>query len=194
MSVSKVLPGNGSAGNDLVVVHGAGGHLTKGTLEWNAVSESVIPASPLPGVLRIKCSTSGEDKVVPLDEAKAVFFVKTQEGNNVHEEVKFFEYVTPNYVWVRVQFVDGEVLEGRTENSCRLLFDPGIWLQPFDMTGNNSLVYIPRSAVINFHIVGTSQVRLDQPRPASQDGIDVPFSATSGIGEDSATVASVDIS
>ena len=160
MSTSKVLSSSVAAATDLVVVHRVGGHLTKGTLEWETVSQSVIPPTPLPDVLRIKCGSSTEDKVVSLGEAKAVFFVKTHEGDNEHEEVKFFQDVTANYVWARIQFADGEVLEGRAENSPRLLFDPGIWLQPFDMTGNNSLVYIPKSSIIDFHILGVAEIGL----------------------------------
>ena len=158
MSASKVLSSSVAPATDLVVVHSVGGNLTKGTLEWETVSESVIPPTPLPDVLHIKCSGSTEEKVVPLSDTKAVFLVKTHEGDNEHEEVKFFETVTPNHVWARIQFADGEVLEGRAENSPRLLFDPGIWLQPFDMTGNNSLVYIPKSSIIDFHILGVAEI------------------------------------
>jgi len=157
---NKVEAGNKVAtGNDLVVVHSASGSLTKGILEFKASSESVIPPAPLPEALHIKCGAAGEDKVIPLCETKAVFFVKEQDGNREHDEVKFFSDVTPQCLWIRVQFPDGEVLEGRTENSRRLLFDPGIWLQPFDTITNNFLVYIPKSSVVAFHIMGVTDAQ-----------------------------------
>ena len=140
---------------NLVVVHTASG-LTKGTLEWHARLECEIPPTPLPDELHIKCASSGEDKIIPVCETKAVFFVKNQKGNQEYDEVKFFAGVTPDYLWVRVQFADGEVLEGRAENSLRLLFDPGIWLQPLDIITNNVLVYIPKSSVVDFHIMGVT--------------------------------------
>lgn len=159
MSRNEVASSTIAAGIDLVVVHSTGGCLTKGTLEWNPYSEWVIPPVPLPEELRIKCETSGKEEVIPLCETKAVFFVKKQEGNQEHDEVKFFSDVTPEYVWIRVEFADGELLEGQTENSCRLLFDPGLWLQPFDTTTNNVLVYIPKSSMIGFHIMGVTDSR-----------------------------------
>jgi len=156
VSIDKVASGMAAASIELVVVHSTGGALTKGTLQWNPSSEWVIPPIPLPEELRIKCGASGEERVIPLCETKAVFFVKKQEGDQAHDEVKFFADVTPEYVWIRVEFADGELLEGRTENSRRLLFDPGIWLQPFDTLTNNVLVYIPKSSIIDVHIMGVT--------------------------------------
>ena len=51
MSASKVLSSSGAPATDLVVVHSVGKHVTKGTLEWETVSESVIPPTPLPDIL-----------------------------------------------------------------------------------------------------------------------------------------------
>jgi len=159
MNSAEVVASKTGIISDLVVVHGSGGRITRGTLDWNPASEQAIPPTPLPDELHIKCSTSGEDKVVSLAETKAVFFVKRQEGDQEHDEVKFFADVTPEYLWIRVRFADGEVLEGRTENSRSLLFAPGFWLQPFDTITNNSLVYIPKSSVVEFHVVGVNDTR-----------------------------------
>jgi Family of unknown function (DUF6982) len=155
VSSSIVPSSNMAVDNNLVVVHTANG-LTKGTLEWHAGSECIVPPTPLPDVLHIKCGSSGEDKTIPVCETKAVFFVKNQQGNHEHDDVKFFAGVTPHCLWVRIQFADGEELEGRAENSLRLLFDPGIWVRPLDTIANNFLVYIPKSSVVDFHIMGVA--------------------------------------
>jgi len=87
---------------------------------------------------------------------KAVFFVKRHEGAHDHEEVKFFSDVAATDLWIRVKFADGEVLEGQAQNDMRLLVDPGIWLRPFDSTGNNVLVYVPKCSVAEFHVMGVA--------------------------------------
>ena len=64
------------------------------------------------------------------------------------------------------------VVEGRTENDARLLFDSGIWLRPFDSTGNNILVYVPKSSVVEFHVMGVAvhraMVRQNYERPENE--------------------------
>ena len=144
------------ASSDLVVVHRTNGTLIKGLLEWDAVNNHVIPPSPLPDALHIRGEASGEYSTIQVSEAKAVFFVKQHEGAIDHDEVKFFSDMAATDLWIRIRFADGEVLEGQTHNGTRLLLDPGIWLRPFDSTGNNTLVYVPKSSVVEFHVMGVA--------------------------------------
>jgi hypothetical protein len=57
--------------------------------------------------------------------------------------MKFFSDITATDLWIRIRFADGEVLEGQTQNDTRLLVDPGVWLRPFDSTGNKSWFMSP---------------------------------------------------
>lgn len=141
---------------ELVVVHRSDGTLVKGMLEWDANTEHVVPPSPLPEVLHIRGEVSGECSQILASEAKAVFFVKRHEGALDHDEVKFFSDMAATDLWIRVRFADGEILEGQTRNDTRLLLDSGVWLRPFDSTGNNVLVYVPKSSVVEFHVMGVA--------------------------------------
>lgn len=96
---------------------------------------------------------------VDLADVKAVFFVRTREGNGDYSEVKFFADETVSELWVRVQLVDGESLEGRVDNSRSLLFEPGFWLRPTDCLANNMIVYVPKSSVADFHVMGFAATR-----------------------------------
>jgi hypothetical protein len=147
---------------ELVVVHRRNGTLIKGLLEWEAVTNHVIPPSHLPEALHIRGEAAGESSTIQLSEAKAVFFVKHHEGALDHHEVKFFSNMAATDLWVRIRFADGEVLEGQTHNGTRLLLDPGIWLRPFDSTGNNTLVYVPKSSVVEFHVMGVAIHRAEK--------------------------------
>jgi hypothetical protein len=142
--------------SELVVVHRLDGTLNRGLLEWDTTTSHVVPPAPLPEILQIRCDNQGAASLVQVSELKAIFFVKRHEGALDHDEVKFFSDVAATDLWIRVRFADGEVLEGRTHNNSRLLFDAGIWLRPFDSTGNNVLVYVPKSSVVEFHVMGVA--------------------------------------
>ena len=150
---------------ELVVVHRTDGTLAKGILQWNSAGQPLLPPSPLPGVLHLQDEASGECVLIPVSETKAVFLVKKHAGAYEHDEVKFFSDVAATDLWIRVKFADGEVLEGQAQNDMRLLVDPGIWLRPFDSTGNNVLVYVPKSSVVEFHVMGVAI-----PRPHAEAG------------------------
>jgi hypothetical protein len=46
------------------------------------------------------------------------------------------------------------MLEGVTENSLELLTDPGFFFWPGDVHSNNRLIYVLKSALIGFSILG----------------------------------------
>src|SRR5271167_1418363 len=103
--------------NDLVVVHTRAGKLVKGYLRWMASSADPRSLPPLPDVLQIRDETESGVSDIDLADVKAVFFVRTPEGNVEYSEVKFFADEPASELWLRVQLADGESLEGRVENS-----------------------------------------------------------------------------
>ncbi len=66
---------------------------------------------------------------VPTKDAKAVFFVKTFDGDLRHRALHFHEHapIVPG-LWVRVYFYDNEMIEGIISNTRR--FCAGAWLFP----------------------------------------------------------------
>ncbi len=96
----------------------------------------------------------GKDQTLPLSELKAVFFVRDFKGDPQYEPVQFLSKAPPSErLWVRVQFPDGEVLEGRVRNSLDLISQPGFYLWPSDHETNNVSVFIPKSAIAGFSIL-----------------------------------------
>lgn len=145
--------------NHLVVVHLNDGTLVKGTLHWPIATEHPVPLPSLPAAVQIEDASTGENRAVDLATAKAVFFVRTHEGNPRHDEVRFFRSSLVLDLWIQARMPDGEILEGRTENSIRLLTEPGFWLWPTDRVANNLLVYVPKSSVVEFHVMGCGTAR-----------------------------------
>jgi len=55
---------------------------------------------------------------------------------------------------MRLQFVDGEVMEGIVYNSLRYLIDPGFFLLPTDPDSNNKVVYVRKNRLVDLRVLG----------------------------------------
>ena len=93
----------------------------------------------------------GKEQKFSIDKLKAVFFVKDFQGDPGYDEIKFLnKQSVSSMVWVRVEFYDGEVLEGKIPNNMELISLPGFYLSPSDRDTNNKRVYVIKSALKNF--------------------------------------------
>ena len=82
---------------------------------------------------------------IPTTELKAIFFVKTFEGNAQHESPDFSRESLDDVpgTKLKVTFLDGEVMFGTTNGYSATR--PGFFLIPVDKTGNNIRAYVYRS-------------------------------------------------
>jgi uncharacterized protein DUF6982 len=141
------------------VVIRLGNRTLKGYLEspaWNAIEEllSNAPASS-PETFRIRHLDSDLVEEVPTEGIKAVFYVNSFEGDSDHEHLNFHSRApVAQGIWVRLQFQDGEVMEGIVHNSLRYLIDPGFFLLPTDPGSNNKLVYVVKSWLVDHRVLG----------------------------------------
>jgi hypothetical protein len=137
--------------------------LIKGYLEtrvWEDL-EVLLRNAPLapPQVFRIQRLDTGVVEDGPVSDAKAVFFVKTFEGYASHNELKFYNRsATMHGIWVRIEFKDGEVMEGMVHNSIHYLVDPGFFLHPSDPGSNNKLVYIVKNGLKDCRVIGVRTI------------------------------------
>lgn len=145
------------------VVIRCGARLVKGYLEsphWNSADRAVqISSERVCDVFRIRHLESNVVEEFPADEIKAVFFVSNLNGESDHNSLRFhaLEPILPG-IWVQVQFLDGEVIEGIVENSMRFLTEPGFFLRPTDPGGNNKLIYVMKSWLAEHHVLGLTQL------------------------------------
>ena len=142
-----------------VVAHKKSGELFKGYAELPLSVEPSSSASQAPVVLprsvAITPPISGKPATVALDTLKALFFVRSFEGNPGYNETKFFN-PEPRIegLWVHLTFQDGEVTEGVLHNSLAFLLEQGFLLKPPDPHSNNQAVYVMKSALSQFRVVG----------------------------------------
>ncbi len=135
------------------------GRLVKGTTD-------VLPAlrleellregpHPLPKQITIKTDGARHNVSIALDSLKALFFVKSLEGRTDYHEIKFFESHPPvEGLWVRIKYFDGEASEGVVHNSLHHLTSPGFFLKPPDPESNNEYVYVLKSSLTDFRVLG----------------------------------------
>ena len=140
-----------------VVAHLADGSLIKGYL-GNAQSFDPLSAgltgNSLPAQIALELAAGGKT-IIDLHSAKALFFVKTLEGRNDYVEIKFFER-NPQIegLWIKIRFKDGEVTEGIVHNSLPFVSDTGFFLRPPDPHSNNRVVFVVKSFLNDFRVLG----------------------------------------
>jgi hypothetical protein len=105
--------------------------------------------------IRLKLADSGTEQEVSTEHAKAVFFVKTFDGDTRHRALHFHENAPiVQGLWVRVAFRDGETIEGIISNSRDFVLEPGFFMMPTDPNGNNRLIYILKDRLKDFNVLG----------------------------------------
>lgn len=109
----------------------------------------------LPQEMTIDPADGGPSIVLNVQEAKAIFFVRSFAGMPAQHDVRFFDTSDVNpYLWVRMTFTDGEVMEGRVANGVDLLKEHFFRLFPVDELTNNRCLFVPKQSVDNFQVIG----------------------------------------
>lgn len=108
-----------------------------------------------PAVLRIRRLDNGTIEEIPIEHAKAVFYVKDFKGDPDHRDLRFYRGAPIVHgVWIRLEFNDGELIEGLVHNTIRFLVDPGFFIRPTDPKSNNRLVFVVKSWLKECRILG----------------------------------------
>ena len=142
-----------------VVAHKKSGQLLKGYAEL-PISVELSPLAShapvaMPKSLSITPEIGGRTAHIALDSLKAIFFVRSFDGDPAYNEIKFFN-PEPRIegLWVHLTFTDGEVTEGVIHNSLCFLIEQGFLLKPPDPHSNNQAVYVVKAALNDFRVVG----------------------------------------
>lgn len=141
-----------------VVAHRKSGQIVKGFADLKLkVNEdgSLNSGQAFPKSLTIHSPTGDCSVSVQVDALKAIYFVKTFEGDAAYAETKFFNPAPKiEGLWVHITFLDGEVTEGIVSNSISFVNEPGFLMKPPDPDSNNQAVYVLKSALSQFRVVG----------------------------------------
>jgi hypothetical protein len=120
-----------------------------------SVEEAMRAPNRLGESIGLKRLDSNVFEHVPIAAIKAIFLVKTFEGNPHHNRLHFHVHApTAKGLWVRIQFDDEEIMEGIVYNSATYVLEPGFCLIPTDPYSNNKLVYVPKKRLKSLEVLG----------------------------------------
>ena len=131
----------------------------KGYLEspaWNTIEE-LLSNAPLssPETFRVRRLESDIVEEISIKDVKAVFYVNGFDGDSDHNQLNFHTRAPIVHgIWMRFEFLDGEVMEGIVYNSIRYLVDTGFFVLPTDPGSNNKLVYVVKSWLVDHRVLG----------------------------------------
>lgn len=146
-----------------VVVNLLDGTVVKGYLETTVPTDLATllenPSRKFPTQLNLSRADDSRPVNIDLSKAKAVFFVKSFDGDKVKNPVRFYgNGPAVHGIWVEVRFKDGEVVEGVIHNSLHHLVEEGFLLSPSDPDGNNEVIYVLKSSISNYRVLGVRTV------------------------------------
>jgi hypothetical protein len=121
-------------------------------------------------------SPAGTVSILPYAEVKAVCFVRDFDSAGTEPEQKVF-HARPKMdgLWVRMRFTDGELMDGLLPNNLLELDPFGFTVVPPNPSSNNQRIFVPRSALGEFHVLGVigSPLRPRKPKPAPKTQLEM---------------------
>ena len=108
---------------------------------------------------------------VSYSEVKAICFVRDFEGGDTWREHRAF-LTRPKSagLWVRLNFRDGDSIEGLIANNLMQMEAGGFTIVPPDPTFHNQRIFVPRAALTDVQVLGVIGSPLRRrPKPAAQE-------------------------
>ena len=123
--------------------------------QWTTSDGALSAESQGRNNIRLTRLDSGETEDVGLEDVKAVFFVHDFAGATDRRDLRFHDHLPATQcLWVRVRFDDGETIEGLINNSQDFVVGDGFLMAPTDTLGNNWLIYVLKSKLMGFEVLG----------------------------------------
>ena len=108
----------------------------------------------------------GTHEEVPLEKVRAVYFVRDLRDDIEMERKSFLSRPKLDGLWVRLRFLDGESLEGVIPNDLLGLQENGLHMTPPDFHSNTDRIFVPRTALTEFTVLGVVGIARRKPAAA----------------------------
>jgi len=121
---------------------------------------------------------SAQVLVVRLHSIKGIYFIRDFGGDaGTNQKKNFMSRPKQLGLWVRLNFLDGDVLEGVIENDMLLMSGEGIAITPPNPNAFAQRVFVPRSALRDAAVIGvvgkTIRTRPQRKRAISVEQMDL---------------------
>jgi hypothetical protein len=109
----------------------------------------------------------GEHQEVSLARVRSIYFVRDFSGDFEPERKVFLSRPKLDGLWVRLRYTDGDTIEGVVPNDLLSLLDNGIQITPPDLNSVTDRIFIPRSALSEFTVLGVVGIARRKPAAAA---------------------------
>jgi hypothetical protein len=109
----------------------------------------------------------GEHEQIPLAKVRSIYFVREFSDDFEPERKAFLSRPKLNGLWVRLRFLDHDVLEGVVPNDLLSLLDNGVQITPPDLNSSTDRIFIPRSALAELTVLGVVGIARRKPAAAA---------------------------
>jgi len=137
----------------------------------DSVSGYVAPANFVTeGKLEL-LNTSGKVITIDLAEIKTVDFVRDFTDSGGPSRKTFTTRPRTEGLWVRLKFIDNDMIEGMLPNDLRQLSAEGFLITPPDTRANIQRLFVPRSSLAEVSVlavIGQTQARRKRAEDARQ--------------------------
>lgn len=130
----------------------------------------VSPVFIVNGKLEV-LNTSGKVVYIDLADIKAVYFVRDFSDSESFGRKTFTTRPRTEGLWIRLRFLDNEVLEGMMPNELSQLATEGFYIIPPDTRSNTQRVFIPRTALASLSVlavIGGTQAKKRDGKPEDE--------------------------
>jgi hypothetical protein len=118
-------------------------------------------------------SLEGHVSIVPYSDVKMVAFVRDFDDASPPTRQVFQTRPKTEGLWLRLEYRDGEVMEGVMANNLLQMEAHGFSVIPPDAYGNTQRVFIPRTALRSVQVLGVvgSPLKKTKPKPVPKEQI-----------------------
>src|ERR1041385_3544970 len=96
---------------------------------------------------------SGKVVLIDLAEIKSVDFVRDFSETAAPGRKTFTTRPRTEGLWVRLRFIDNDILEGLMANDLTQISGEGFFITPPDTRGNTQRVFVPRTALLELNVL-----------------------------------------
>jgi hypothetical protein len=119
----------------------------------DSISGYVSPANfVVEGKLEL-LNPSGKVVLIDLPEVKSLDFVRDFSDTSVAGRKTFTTRPRTDGLWVRLKFIDNDVLEGLMANDLTQVIPEGFLITPPDTRGNTQRIFVPRTALLELNVL-----------------------------------------
>jgi hypothetical protein len=108
----------------------------------------------------------GEHEAIPLSRVRSIYFVRDFSDDFEPERKAFLSRPKLDGLWVRLRYIDGDTIEGVVPNDLLTMLDNGIQITPPDLNSTTDRIFIPRSALTEFTVLGVVGIARRKPAAA----------------------------